>query len=355
MTAPRVEVDLDAITANTRTLLDRLAPIGIRVTGVTKAALGSPDIAAAMEAGGVAALGDSRVDNLRRLRDDGPGLPLTLVRSPMRSQAAAVVGVAGVSLNSEAVVLGALAAAARDRGIHHAALLMVELGDLREGVPAADLIDLARHVLTQPGLRLAGIGTNLACQAGATPDQAKMDELSLLADRVEATLGTHIEIVSGGNSANLDWALSTGDPGRVNDLRLGESILLGTEPLRRRSIAGLRTDAFELVAEVIEVQTKPAQPWGDIAQAAFGPAAKRMGTGSIRQAIVALGRQDADPADLMPPTGITVLGMSSDHLVLDVSDRDVEVGQELTFQPGYSSLVRAMTSPYVSQIFAGRR
>jgi predicted amino acid racemase len=348
VTTPRIEVDLDAITANTRVIVDRLAPLGIRVTGVTKAALGSPAVATAMAAGGIAGLGDSRIENLVRLRDDGLTLPLMVVRSPMRSQAGDVVRVTDLSLNTEPAVLTGLAAAARDQHRLHAVVLMVELGDLREGVPAADLVDLGRHVLEQPGLRLAGIGTNLACQAGAAPDQAKMQQLSQLADTVEANLGVDLELVSGGNSANLEWALSTGDAGRVDHLRLGESILLGTEPLHRQPIPGLRTDAFLIVAEVIEVQTKPAQPWGEIAQAAFGVATPRPGTGSIRQAIVALGRQDADPTDLRPPAGVVMLGMSSDHLVLDVSDHEVDVGDELTFLPGYSSLVRGMTSPFVS-------
>ncbi|MGI9086039.1 MAG: hypothetical protein ACR2FE_12270 [Aeromicrobium sp.] len=118
-----------------------------------------------------------------------------------------------------------------------------------------------------------------------------MDELSRLVEKVESGCDRGLAIVSGGNSANLDWALSTADAGHVNDLRLGEAILLGTEPLHRRVLDGLRTDAFTLIAEVIEVQTKPALPWGVTAQAAFGtPAARRDGE-LVRQAIVALGRQ----------------------------------------------------------------
>ncbi len=140
----------------------------------------------------------------------------------------------------------------------------------------ADVIDLCRHVIRTPGVELAGLGTNLACQSGVAPDQHKMDELSRLAEKVESACDRGLSIISGGNSANLDWALSTADAGHVNDLRLGEAILLGTEPLHRRVLDGLRTDAFTLIAEVIEVKTKPALPWGDTAQAAFGtPPARR--------------------------------------------------------------------------------
>ena len=226
---------------------------------------------------------------------------------------------------------------------------MVELGDLREGVPVGDVLDLCRHIVQTPGVLLAGLGTNLACQSGVVPDQVKMDELSRLVEKVETGCSRGLSIVSGGNSANLDWALSTADAGHINDLRLGEAILLGTEPLHRRVVDGLHTDAFTLIAEVIEVKTKPALPWGDLAQAAFGTPPARHDGELVRQAIVALGRQDADPDGLTPPDGIKILGMSSDHLVLDVGDHGVSVGDELAFGLGYGALLRAATSPFVTK------
>ncbi|MGC5167770.1 alanine/ornithine racemase family PLP-dependent enzyme [Luteimicrobium sp. DT211] len=352
MSAPRLEVDLLAVTHNTRTLVDRLAPRGIRVTGVTKAALGAPDLAAAMLAGGALGLGDSRVENLARLRAAGPAVPAdvprTLIRSPMVSQADDAVRVATTSLVTEARTLDALSAAAARQGTRHDVVLMVELGDLREGVPAADLVDLARSVRRHAGLRLAGVGTNLACQSGVVPGPRAMRELSDLAAQVEVACGRRLEVVSGGNSASLAWALGTDDVGRVDELRLGESLLLGTDPLTRAPIEGLRTDAFTLVAEVIEVQAKPAQPWGEIGQAAYGDAPARRGTGTVRQALVAVGRQDVEPEGLVPPAGVVVLGASSDHLVLDVGDVPVEVGDELRFGLGYGGLVRAGTSPFVA-------
>jgi predicted amino acid racemase len=174
-----------------------------------------------------------------------------------------------------------------------------------------------------------------------------MDELSRLADEVEGACATELAIVSGGNSANLDWALTTSDTGRIDELRLGEAIMLGTEPLHRQPIDGLHLDAVVLVAEVIEAKTKPAQPWGTLGQSAFGDHAPRRGGGSVRQAILAIGRQDVDPDGITAPEGITVLGASSDHLVLDVADTGVEVGDEVRLGLDYSALVRAMTSPYV--------
>jgi predicted amino acid racemase len=350
MSAPRLDVDLDAIGSNTRSLVDRLASTGIRVTGVTKAALGSPGVAGAMLRGGATGLGDSRVENLARLETAGVPAERTLIRSPMLSQVDAVVRHASTSLNTEISVLEALSRAATRLGTTHAVVLMVELGDLREGVLPADLLPLALDVRGLAGLRLAGIGTNLACQSGIVPDRTNMDALSVLATEVEHAVGAPLTVVSGGNSANLGWALTASDTGRVDELRLGEAILLGLDPLSRLPITGLQTDAFSLVAELIEVRSKPATSWGDVAQTAFGAAPARRVGGLVRQGILAVGRQDVEPDGLVPPDGVTVLGTSSDHLVVDLGDHAAAVGDELTFGVGYGALLRAMTSPFVTVV-----
>ncbi|MCW0214331.1 MAG: alanine/ornithine racemase family PLP-dependent enzyme [Pseudonocardia sp.] len=350
MTAPRIDTDLGKIEQNTRVLVDRLAAKGIRVTGVTKSALGSPGVGAAMLRGGAYGLGDSRVPNLTRLAGLDRRPLRTLIRSPMLSQVGRVVGVADVSLNTGAAVVAALAGAATEAGRPHGVVLMVELGDLREGIAADDVPEAVRAVLGHPSLRLVGLGANLACQNGVVPDDRNMGVLTGLVEKVEALHGISLDVVSGGNSATLNWALSTDDVGRIDELRLGEAILLGVDPLYRTPIPGLHTDASTVTAEVIEVAVKPAQPWGDRAQAAFGEPPARTGSGSVRQAILALGRQDVDPAGLQPPEGITILGMSSDHLVVDLGDHAVAVGDEIDFGVAYGAFMQAMTSPFVTKI-----
>lgn len=353
MTAPRVEVRLDRIHHNARTLVERLAGLGIGVTGVTKATLGSAEVARELLRAGVTAIGESRIENVEALRRAGISAPITLIRAPMSSQVERVVTSADASLNSEPHVLDLLSVAAQAQGRAHGVVLMVELGDLREGIMPGDLDAMARHVLGLPGLVLRGIGTNLACQSGASPDQQKMDELSALATGMETTLGSTLDVVSGGNSANLDWAFGQPSVGRINDLRLGESILLGREPLRRRPIDGLHLDAFTLVAEVIESKDKPMRPWGEINQTAFGHATQvGVGSDTGARAILALGRQDIDPDGLTPPAGVTILGASSDHLVVHTPS-PLAVGGELHFQLDYRALVRAMTSPFVTHEFVG--
>ena len=151
-----------------------------------------------------------------------------------------------------------------------------------------------------------------------------MGELSRLVDAVETTFGIAVDIVSGGNSANLDWMTNTEHLGRVNNLRLGESILLGRNPLDRQPIDGLHTDAITLVGEVIESKRKPTEPWGRSGQNAFGDSLGSGDTadrGEIWQTIVAAGRQDTDPDDLHGPADVAVLAASSDHLILETRSR----------------------------------
>jgi predicted amino acid racemase len=351
---PRLEIDLDKIQHNARSLVERRAQRGISVTGVTKATLGSPEIAGALLCAGVSSLGDSRIENLETMRRARVPASTKLIRSPMLGQVDRVVTHADVSFNTELDVISKLSSAAQKAKRTHGIVLMVELGDLREGIMPGDLENIVRETLRFPSIALRGIGTNLACQNGVSPDARNMAELSALADSIDATFGLVLEIVSGGNSANLQWALSGAETGRVNDLRLGESLLLGRETLHRQPIDGLHTDAITLIAEVIESKVKPSQPWGQIAQTAFGEKPPSTDRGDILQTILAVGRQDADPDGLHPPPGIDILGASSDHLIVDCGSNRVGVGTEITFQLNYSALVRAMTSPFVAKVMKKR-
>ena len=355
---PRLEIHLAKLSHNAATLITRLNKKGIAVTAVTKATLGMPEIAAMWLQAGAAGLGDARIENIRSMRNSehlnlrNQSL-MSLIRTPMLSQVAQVVQYADISLNTEISVLTRLSKEAQKINRHHGVILMVELGDLREGILPEQLESVVRHSLCLPNIRFLGIGANLACRSGVAPDQRNMDQLSELANLLDKTFGTIVKVVSAGNSANLNWALDSMDLGRVNHLRLGEALLLGCEPLQRERVEGLHTDAFTLVAEVIEVGIKPAKPWGCIAQTAFGEAKSNKVKGKITQAILAIGRQDTDHEGLLAPEGVEILSASSDHLVISISKRHppIHVGETVSFQLNYSALLQSMTSPFVSRVF----
>lgn len=353
MRAPRLEIDLAHIEDNTASLVGRLQRRGIGVTAVTKAVRGNLPIVTAMLAGGAQGVGDSRIATLATMRVAGVTAPATQLRTPMVSEAAQVVAWADQSCNTEPVVLACLSEAAGRAGRHHGVILMVELGDLREGVMPEDLPAVLARAMSLPHLEVRGLGANLACRNGVVPDEVNMAVLDRLVGDCETTLGRPLAVVSGGNSANLSWALRAPDVGRVNDLRLGEALLLGCDPLDRTAIAGLHQDAFVLVAEVIESGTKPSVPWGRLGETANGPGTAPLDRGPIAQSILAIGRQDIDPEGLVPPDGVAITGCSSDHLLVRTA-RPLAVGRQLSFGLGYGALVRAMTSPFVSRRFVSR-
>ncbi|BAQ67969.1 putative alanine racemase [Rhodovulum sulfidophilum] len=345
MITPRMEVDLAKIRRNALHLVDRLAPLGISVVGVTKGVRGHPQIARAMLDGGVAALGDARVANVERMRAGGITAPIVLIRTPVLSQVDRIVRTCGTSLNTDFGVIEALSNAARRAGRIHQVILMIELGDGREGLPFTAVCDVARRVSGLSGVSLAGIGANFACLTGRGPSPAAMHALSRLAAKIERGCGIPIGIVSGGNSANLSASLLGAWPLRVNQLRLGEAILLGRDPLTHLPIDGLATDAFTLVAEVIE-------------SAIDAPISCRSrGGGPVRQpgasvcggkSLIALGDQDTDTGGLSLLDGVTLQGSTSDHLVLRTSGSPMAVGSEVRFQPSYPALMRAMSAPDIA-------
>jgi len=354
MFAPRLRIELDKITHNARQLRAFYGSKGIRVTAVTKGVCGSLAVARALLRGGIRSLGDARLSNIQRMRAAGLDAQFVLIRSPMLSQAEQVVQWADVSLNTELSVIRRLGECAARSGIKHGVVLMVELGDLREGILPADIEPTVDQVIDLEGVRLVGIGTNLACFGAIRPTQAKMQKLAAIASRVQHEFGLELEIVSGGNSANYQWFVSTVDVGLVNHLRIGESILLGSDPLTREPIPGLYADAFTLSAEVIELKTKPPKPYGEVAQDAFGHVPTFEGNGHRHRAILALGRQDVDASAVQPRVDADVVGASSDHLILGIGDADLAVGAQVQFDVQYSALLRAMTSPYVEKAYYSR-
>lgn len=359
MTAPRIEINLDKVFHNASTLVGRLNSHGIAVTGVTKACMGNPSYAETLLAAGVGTLGDSRIENIEEMRRAGITAPIALIRTPMLSQAGLVVANADISLNTELDVISALSDAAQKAGRRHAILLMVELGDLREGIMPDDLEETVRRTLTFSHIDLRGIGASLGCFNGVIPDGINMGELSRLADDLDqkfcASSNLVTRTISGGNSSNLKWALSGNSIGRINELRLGESILMGIDPLYREPIEGLYTDAVTLFAEVIESKIKPSQPWGEMAHPTFEQTTKTHHHGTTNQMVLAVGHQDIDPAGLSALNGSEILGASSDHLIVATNGCRAQVGTELVFALNYSALLRAMTSRFVRKDFQARQ
>jgi len=346
MIMPRIEIDLGKIAHNAKTLKELYSSKGIDVIGVTKVVCGDTKIAEIILKSGIRVLADSRIANIKKMRDAGIQTQFLLLRT-IYSQANDVVNYTDISLNSELSVIKELSKFAVKQDTIHKIILMVELGDLREGIMPSDLEKTVKEVIKLKGIRLVGIGTNLACFGGIKPDNEKMEHLSSIAKNIEDKFKLKLKFISGGNSANYNWFMTTKDVGRINNLRLGESIFLGCETLERRTINGLFTDAFTLIAEVIESKIKPSLPYGDICQNAFGNIPKFSDLGLMRRAILGVGLQDVLVSGLTPVSDIDILEASSDHIIINAKQSEIKVGDTVDFNLNYGALLSAMTSPYI--------
>jgi predicted amino acid racemase len=350
MSSSYLTIDLGKIEQNAHEIVRFCAEAGISVAGVTKGVCGHPEVAHAMLRGGVSSIADSRLINVHRLRGGGVQGEILLLRIPALSAVGEVVDVATGSLNSELTVLAALSKAANRSGARHDVILMVELGDLREGIPPEALVAFVEGARRLTGIRIRGLGTNLACFSGLMPSEANMRQFVELAEAVEAACDLELERLSAVNSSGLELIAAGRMPPRINHARIGEAILLGRETTRRRPWPGTCQDAMVLHAEVLECRRKRPGS-GERGQDAFGAPGAAQPSGDRLRALVNLGREDVDEKGLTPlEEGVHILGASSGYLVLDVTDADaVRVGAELTFAPGYGALLRAMTSEYVEK------
>ena len=173
--------------------------------------------------GGAVGLAEARISNVEKLRKAGITNSASLIHTPMSHQASQVVRSCDTSYNSEMEVIARLANTARKVRSVHRIMLMVKMGDMRDGIMPENVEDIARQITTMPGVILTGIGANFACLSGTLPDAAKMTALSAIASDIEAAGRFVLETVSGGNSANLSWALGPYSTKRNNNLRLGEA------------------------------------------------------------------------------------------------------------------------------------
>ncbi len=357
MAGPTALVDIDKIEHNSRAVTELCRDHGIEVTAVTKVTCGMPQVARALLRGGATGIGESRLENIHRLRANGIFADMMLLRIPPLSGTEEIVRSADISLNSELSVIRSLSRSARDQGIVHNVIMMIDLGDLREGFWPDDVLPAAREIVELPNLKLKGVGTNLTCYGGVIPTPDNMQRLVDWAHRIEDATGTGIDIISGGNSSSLPLVRSGKMPEEVNHLRIGEGILLGRETIHREPWPGTVQDAFRLEAEIIELKEKPSVPIGETGQDAFGNTPTFEDRGDILRAILNVGREDVDVEGLLPADEhLSILGASSDHLLLDVSAHggQLQVGSTLEFTLTYSALLAAMTSSYVDKRIIGQ-
>ncbi len=318
---------------------------------VSKSVCAYPDIIKVLLDEGVTEIADSRIKNLQAIKSISNDCRTLLLRLPGLHEIKDTIQYADTSMVSEIETLTRLQTQAQAAGVVHRVILMVELGDLREGVLPKDILEMGRFILKQDHIDWCGIGTNLACYSGVLPTKEKMERLLKIKDSILYELGHKLAVISGGNTSTLSLMLNDDMPEGINQLRLGEALFLGRDStILKASIAGMHDDIFTLKAEIIEVKVKPSFPEGKTGTDAFGRTPTFEDIGLHSRAIAAIGRQDIPIEGLIPiDENIQILGGSSDHMVLNVQNSSVKVGDILSFNINYPTLLQAMTSPYVEK------
>ena len=343
---PRLVIDLAKIRRNTEKLLSILSEKNIDLVGVTKLFMGNPKLAEAYKKAGVGILADSRFENLRRIKEAGIEGPFMMIRIPPLSHIPKMIDLVDYFLVSEPEVCFRLDESV-DRPVK--LIYMVDVGDLREGVMYDKAVDEILNV--RKNLKKAavvGVGTNVGCFGGVLPTKDNLKFLIDVAREVRA------EVVSVGGTVYL-LALENGIlPSEINQFRIGEAVLLGTDVTGNRDIPYLEQETVILEAEVIEVKWKPSKPIGPTGLDSMGRKPEFEDKGERLRAILAVGEQDINPLGLKPlDEGAEVVHASSDHLIVDITEveRPIKVGDIMRFRTNYSATLRAVTSPYVEKVY----
>lgn len=352
MLYPQVEVDLSKIYSNTEKMINRLREKGIEISAVSKLYGSDTTIVKTLLSAGIQTIADSRISNLKKLEEFD--CQKWLLRIPMISELDDVIKYTTTSLMSSIEVIRILNDKCNKANIVYPIILMIDVGDLREGLfYQEEIIKVTEEILGMNNIKLVGLGTNVSCVGSidATPKNTSIlcETKKLLEDKFNIKL----DIISGGASTSLHLFENDTLPSCVNNLRIGTALALGLG-FRDLEIPFLEQNAFKLKVEIVELQTKPSKPIGTYGVNAYGETCSFIDHGIIPRAICALGRQDMDCCDLITiDENIEVFGCSSDHLVLNLltDNHGYKVGDIVEFNLTYRGILTLMTSSYVNTTF----
>lgn len=303
---------------------------------------------------GVKQICDSRISNLKIIKSLNPEIETVFIKPPARRYIASVVRYADASFNTEFGTIKMLSDEAVKQNKTHKIIIMIELGELREGVMREEFIAFYEKVFQLPNIEVAGLGTNLTCMYGVLPSQDKLIQLCLYAQLIEAKFNKVIPYISGGTSVTIPLISKGLLPKDVNHFRVGETLFLGTDVYNSKPNPEMLQDVFKLYAEIIELREKPMIPDGDLGHNLTGDVLvfNEEESSSSFRAIIDIGLLDVEESHIQPiDTQLKIVGSSSDMMVVDLgaNAKAYKVGSLIEFELDYMGILRLMNCDYVDK------
>lgn len=307
-------------------------------------------------------IGDSRLTSLKNLKEVNPNMKTIYIKPPAKIYANEVIKYADISLNSSFDTIQALNEAAKKVNIVHKIIIMVELGELREGVKRTELMSFYEKVFQFSNIEVIGIGSNLGCMYGIEPSYDKLLQLSLYEELISAKFNRDLKYVSGGTSITLPLIENDTIPKDINHFRVGEAAFFGISPLDNQQFKSLFTDTFEFKANIIELEEKKIVPDGVISDGNVGHSAnfnEEDVSETSTKAILDFGLLDVEKAYIEAiDENIKFVGITSDMLVIDIGNNKTEdgkkkysIGDKIQFKPNYMAVSRLLNSKFIEKKF----
>jgi predicted amino acid racemase len=304
---------------------------------------------------GIRELHDSRISNLKILKQLDPDVQTVYIKPPPKRSIPSLVKYADISFNTSYTTMKLISAEAVKQNKIHKVIIMIEMGDLREGVMGENLINFYSRVFELPHIEIIGIGANLNCLNGVMPTHDKMIQLGLYKQLIEAKFNRKIPWITGGSSVTIPLLFKSMIPSSVNHFRIGDTLFTGNDLFEGTTIKGMHADVFKLHAEIIELYEKPKVPTGEIGVNVAGEKPEfdesEYGQTSFR-AIIDLGLLDIDLQHLIPEDkNMQFSGASSDMIVMDIhnNSKGYKVGDIISFRLTYMGILAIMNSNYINK------
>ncbi len=345
-------VHLDKLRQNIRYLVDFCRERNIEMTGILKGPGFNTGILDTFIESGVRSLGFSRLP-LEGCPVDPSGKELAFICLPSMDDIHRIPELFDTSYHSQPAVVKRLNDHLVDQGRSHKITLMVDTGDHREGVMPGDALSFVRKVygIRNRKFELTGIAANLGCCSGIKPAMDNLRILQDLAEEIEALLGTRLETVSIGGSLMLEWMKDRPLPSRINRLRLGEAVFLGTVPTYDYKHESLHDDVLIFESDVLEAAEKKVHPPSDAGKNALGIRQDFSHTGVRKRAILNFGVSDTHPDGLTPlDENSRIVSVNSNYTVVDFtqSQREYRAGDTMAFKLNYQAMLQCFFSPFTT-------